>query len=153
MTAGKIVALFRPDVKGLPQVALTEAAIVADQGIVGDRHGKPGSKRQVLLMDHALIDHYGLQPGDLDENLTVDGLMIDDLQRGQQLRVGSVVLEITIACPVCDKLDTIRPGLRTELRDRRGMFTRVLSSGKVRVGDSITIEKTISTAPSATYQE
>ncbi len=143
MTAGKIVALFRPDVKGRPQVALTATEIITDQGLLGDRHGKPGSKRQVLLMDHALIEHMGLQPGDLDENVTVDGLLIDHLQPGQQLRIGSVVLEITMPCPVCDKLDTIRPGLRSALRDRRGMFTRVLSPGHVRIGDSIIIEATM----------
>ncbi len=153
MSIGKVVALFRPDVKGMPPIALSHAEIIADQGILSDRHGRPGSKRQILLMDRALVDRFGLRPGDLDENLTLDGLMIDDLQPGQQLRIGSVLLEITIPCPVCDKLDTVRPGLRSALRDQRGMFARVLSTGHVHIGDSITLETTMPIAREAPHQE
>jgi MOSC domain-containing protein YiiM len=34
-------------------------------------------------------------------------------------------------------MDAIRPGLRAELEDRRGMLARVLVEGEVSVGDAV----------------
>jgi len=37
----------------------------------------------------------------------------------------------------CDLLEKIRPGLRRELRGRRGMLCRVIAGGMIRRGDNI----------------
>jgi MOSC domain-containing protein YiiM len=42
-----------------------------------------------------------------------------------------------MVCTPCDLLEKIRPGLRRELRGRRGMLCRVIAGGMIRRGDSV----------------
>jgi MOSC domain-containing protein YiiM len=56
---------------------------------------------------------------------------------GQRLRIGEALLEVTIPCAPCKRMDDIRPGLQEELRGRRGMLCRVVECGAIRVGDSV----------------
>jgi len=50
-----------------------------------------------------------------------------------------VVVEITQFCAPCERMDEIRPGLREELLEQRGMLSTVISGGVVNVGDEIKI--------------
>ena len=135
----RIVALFRPRGKGEQMEPLRSVEVLPDFGFAGDRKARPGSKRQVLLLDEETIQELGFRPGDLDENVTTRGLALDALQRGQQVRVGEVLLEVTIERPACHKLEELRPGLADEMRHRRGKMTRVLQGGEIRVGDTIEV--------------
>lgn len=132
-----IIGLFRPQAPGEPVEAIDAVNVIADHGFEGDRKGKPGSKRQVLLMDIETISEYGFAPGDLEENITTQGLRVRDLERGQLVQIGEVVLEVTIERPTCHKLDALRPGLGDELSGRRGKMTRVVAGGPIKVGDGI----------------
>jgi len=78
-----------------------------------------------------------LQPGIIRENITTRGINVDGLAVGQRLRVGDAQLEVRLPCTPCDLLEKIRPGLRRELRGRRGMLCRVIAGGTIRQGDSI----------------
>ena len=141
----RVVALFRPRGKGEGMEPLTEVEVIADLGFQGDRKARPGSKRQVLLLDEETIQEFGFHPGELDENITTRGLPVAELRRGQHVRVGDVLLEVTIECPACYKLEALRPGLEEAMRHRRGMMTRVLQGGEVRVGDAISVVRLEST--------
>jgi MOSC domain-containing protein YiiM len=44
---------------------------------------------------------------------------------------------VSAICHPCDQLEKVRPGLRREMRGRRGMLCRVLQGGVVRQGDAI----------------
>jgi len=116
---------------------LHEVRAVADQGFAGCAHGRPASSRQVLLVDRETLDAMNLRPGILRENITTDGLNVNGLRVGQQLRIGEASIEITAVCTPCDQMEKIRPGLRRELWGRRGMLARVLTSGIIRPGDPI----------------
>jgi MOSC domain-containing protein YiiM len=110
---------------------------VDDTGFEGCAHGRPGRKRQVLLVDRETLEAMDLQPGIIRENITTDGLNVNSLQMGQQLRVGEARLEVSAVCTPCDLMEAIRPGLRRELWGRRGMLCRVLEGGVIRRGDTI----------------
>ena len=135
----RVVALFRPGAKGEPMERLNSTRVVADFGFEGDRKGRPGSKRQVLLFDEETIAEFGFRPGDLDENITTRGLAVADLRRGQHVRIGDVLLEVTIERPTCHKLEELQSGLGERLQGRRGMMARVLHGGEVRLGDAIEV--------------
>jgi MOSC domain-containing protein YiiM len=134
-----VVALFRPGGKGEGMEPLSIAEALTGVGFKGDRKAKPGSKRQVLLLDSETVEEFGFRPGELDENVTTRGLAVGELQRGQQVRIGDVLLEVTIECPACYKLENLRPGLEAAMRHRRGMMTIVLQGGQIHVGDSIEV--------------
>jgi MOSC domain-containing protein YiiM len=133
----RVQNLFRAPKKRLPMEELSEARAVGDKGSEGCAHGRPGSKRQVLLVDRETLEAMDLQPGTIRENITTDGLNVNGLQVGQLLRIGEARLEVSGACTPCDQMEAIRPGLRKELWGRRGMLCRVLDGGMIRRGDSI----------------
>ena len=116
---------------------LAEILAVEDSGFEGCAHARPGGKRQVLLVDNETLELMELRPGTIRENITTTGLNVNGLALGQQLRVGGARMEVTAVCTPCDLMEKIRPGLRRELRGRRGMLCRILAGGTVRPGDAI----------------
>jgi MOSC domain-containing protein YiiM len=124
----------------LRQVERVDALL--ERGLDGDRHAKPNSRRAVLLMEQETLDHFGLSPGDVREQVTVRGLELMKLVFGARLRVGTAVLEVAGPCAPCARMDEIRAGLKNELEGRRGRFVRVVQAGSFAIGDSITVEPT-----------
>lgn len=108
-----------------------------DRGFPGDSHARPGSPRQILLMDVETLEALGLSPGAVRENITLQGIPLTDLRPGDRLQVGEAVLEITRPCTPCGRMDEIRPGLQKALRGQRGMLARVLQGGWIRRGDAV----------------
>ena len=60
---------------------------------------------------------------------------------------GEVVVEITMICVPCQKLNTIRPGLLKQSWGHRGQLARVLKGGRMRVGDAVTLLEVNPDAP------
>jgi len=133
----RVQNLFRAPKKYLPMEELSEVRAVGDAGFEGCAHARPGSKRQVLLVDRETLEAMDLRPGIIRENITTDSMNVNSLQIGQQLLIGEARLEVSAVCTPCDQMEAIRPGLRKELWGRRGMLCRVLEGGVIRRGDSI----------------
>lgn len=118
------------------------ATLITGMGLEGDKHAVAASNRQVLLADKEALDAVGVAPGTIKENLTVEGLNVMDLPAGSRLRLGTgAVLEIREICEPCFRMDEIRNGLKQELEGRRGMVSRVVQGGTIRVGDPIRVEE------------
>jgi len=133
----RVQNLFRARKKHLPMEELSEVRAVGDTGFEGCTHGRPGSKRQVLLVDRETLAAMDLRPGIIRENITTDGMNVNRLQIGQQLLIGEARLVVSAVCTPCGQMEAIRPGLQKELWGRRGMLCRVLEGGWIRRGDSI----------------
>ena len=116
---------------------VAEVRALEDLGFEGCVHARPGSKRQVLLVESESLDAMGLPPGIIRENIATEGLNVNGLEAGTRLRIGEALVEVTAPCTPCDLMERIRPGLRRDLQGRRGMLCRVLQSGVIRRGDSI----------------
>jgi MOSC domain-containing protein YiiM len=136
---GKVEHLFQCLVHRFPMKELSEAEAVEAKGIRGCIHGRPGGKRQVLLMDAETLEKLEIPPGAVKENVTTRGVDFQTLAPGQQLRVGESLLEITIPCDPCPRMDEIRMGLQQVLRGQRGWLCRVVKGGKIRAGDAVEI--------------
>lgn len=135
----EVERLFVCLVHRFPMREATEAELLSDKGLKGCIHGRPGSKRQVLLMAAETLEALRLEPGSVKENITTRGLDYLRISAGTQLRIGDAVLEATIPCEPCYRMDEIRAGLRVELRGRRGWLFRVAQGGKIRRGDPIEV--------------
>ena len=110
---------------------------LADHGLEGCAHARPGGKRQVLFASSEHLEAVGVEPGRIRENFTVDDADVQAWPLGQRLRAGTAVFEVTMVCDPCERMDAIRPGLRIELEGRRGMLARVLEDGEVALGDPL----------------
>jgi len=142
-----VVHLFFSIRHRLPVKEVEEIHAVENKGFQGCAHGRPGSSRQVLLMDLETLGDFGLAPGDVKENITTRGLRLGGLKRGQRLRVGEALLEVTVPCEPCGRMDDIRRGLQQALRGRRGMLCRVLEAGLIRRGDAIEVLEAVGVSP------
>jgi len=134
---GEAAHLFVCLIHRFPINELEEAQLIEDKGLRGCIHGRPGSKRQVLLMDLETLERLDIAPGAVKENITTEGIDFEKLGEGQRLRVGQGLLEITGPCHPCDRMDEIRMGLQQELRGQRGWLCKVVEGGIVRRGDRI----------------
>jgi MOSC domain-containing protein YiiM len=110
---------------------------VEEVGLEGCAHARPGGRRQVLFASAAHLRAVGVEPGAIRENLTIEGADVQAWPVGQRVAIGDAEFEITMVCDPCERMDQLRPGLRAELEDRRGMLARVVKSGDVSVGDEV----------------
>jgi MOSC domain-containing protein YiiM len=136
---GEVQHLFTCLVHRFPMIEAMETEAIENKGFNGCIHGRPNSKRQVLLMDRETLDKFGLPPGAIKENVTVRGMDFQALGVGQRLRIGESLLEITVSCDPCPRMDEIRMGLQEDLRGQRGWLCRVIESGKIRKGDPVVV--------------
>lgn len=91
-----------------------------------------------------VLDRRDLTAGFFGENLTIDGLDEGELHVGDRLLVGSVVLQITQPRVPCFKLG-VKSGQEQLPRQfawhgLTGMYFRVLETGTVAAGDSVSVE-------------
>jgi MOSC domain-containing protein YiiM len=142
--------------------------LVAGQGVAGDAHCGVTVKhrsrvardptqpnlRQVHLLHAELLDELAgrglpVQPGQMGENITTQGLPLLDLAEGTVLRLGSEALvRITGLRNPCAQIEAFMPGLLAAVLDRTangelvrkaGVMGVVLASGVVLPGDAIHI--------------
>jgi MOSC domain-containing protein YiiM len=132
-----VAHLFRAVKRRLPMQAVESIEAVAGHGFSGCAHARRNSGRQVLLVDRETLDAMQLHPGIIRENITTEGLNVNGLAMGEQLRIGPVLLQVSAVCTPCGQLEKVRPGLRREMYGRRGMLCRVLEGGVIRVGEAI----------------
>ena len=131
---------------------LDNVQVSVEHGIEGDCRGlfKPGGKnrRQVTVMEAgdwaAAAEAVGtdLEWWNRRVNLLVDGVDLPQTE-GARVRIGdTVVLEVTVECEPCNRMDALVEGLQDALKPdwRGGACTRVVSGGQIKIGDSIRIE-------------
>ena len=109
---------------------------IENQGFEGCAHGNP-PRREVLLVSKEHLEAVGVRPGAIRENVTVEGADVQSWPVGQHVRVGRALLEITMVCDPCHRMDELREGLRAELDDKRGMLAHVVEGGEIALGDPI----------------
>ncbi|MBN19233.1 MAG: hypothetical protein CL758_07175 [Chloroflexi bacterium] len=126
-----------------PMQIVKQAKLISNLGIDQDIHssnqGKK-KKRQVLLMDIETLNSFDLPIGIIKENITTQGLNINELKLNQKIHIGeSVILNVTGPCEPCPRMDEIRPGLMNDLDGQRGILTFVVNGGIIKTGDKIKI--------------
>ena len=126
--------------KGTPSDPVQKATAISGLGLEGDRSAYEGNTRQVLFVDKEILDGFGLEPGQVKENITVTGLNVAQVQPGQVFTIGDVTLEAVGDCEPCGKMDAIRLGLKDQLQGKRGMLAKVINGGGIKVGDSVRVE-------------
>jgi MOSC domain-containing protein YiiM len=142
---GEVARLFVAAARRTPMQERIEVRAIANRGLEGCVHGRPGSRRQILLIEGETLRELGLLPGMARENLTTEGIRLAELTSGRLLRVGEAVLEVTVPCEPCKHMDAIRQGLKDELQGRRGIMCRVIESGLIRRGDALEVIELIAT--------
>lgn len=140
---GKIFSVNISENKGTVKHPVERALVIEGFGLEGDAHGG-GWHRQVSLLDIESIRAAGqgkadLKPGDFAENITTEGLALADVQKGDMLKAGTCVLEITQIGKECHGACEIKKLAGDCIMPRRGVFARIIAGGEVKPGDAIQI--------------
>lgn len=115
------------------------------RGLRGDHFGgKPGSKRQVTLIQHehiaavaSILRAGSLDAGHLRRNIVVSGVNLIALV-DRRFRIGDAVFEGSGPCHPCSRMEeNLGPGGWNAMRGHGGITARVVSSGPIRVGDEV----------------
>jgi MOSC domain-containing protein YiiM len=134
----ELVGIWRSPKRREAMEPLESARVFENEGVEGCAHRR-GGKRNVLFVAVEDLEALGVEPGAVKENFTVRGAEVMKWPLGQRLAIGDAEFEVSMICDPCELMETIRPGLRAEIDGRRGMLARVLKSGQVAVGDTITL--------------
>lgn len=163
-----IVAVSRSKEHAFGKPNATHIQLIAGQGVEGDAHAGTTVKhrsrvakdptqpnlRQVHLIHHELLealraDGFEVQPGDLGENVTTQGIDLLALPQGTRLRLGErAMVEVTGLRNPCGQLDKFQSGLMAAVLDRddegnlirkAGIMAIVIDGGMVASADTITV--------------
>ncbi|NPA60410.1 MAG: MOSC domain-containing protein [Epsilonproteobacteria bacterium] len=140
---GKVLELFIA-LKGAPKQLRDEIEVDAD-GIIGDKFYAKDSNRAILLTsqesyDLAKQNGIAFEFGLLGENIILD-INPYGLSCGDRVEIGTIVLEITQNCTICNSLSKIDKALPKLLQCDRGIFAKALQSGVIKKDDKVKIYK------------
>jgi MOSC domain-containing protein YiiM len=152
-TATGTVAQLNTSNGGVPKTPVDRIDI-GWRGVVGDRqasrrhHGRPW--QALCLWSTEVIDAFRagghpLAPGYAGENITITGLVWDDIRPGVRLLVGDVLCEVTAYALPCFqnraffKDDNFR-AMHHESGPVSRVYATVLQPGSVRAGDPAVLE-------------
>ncbi len=134
-----VVGLFVSPGRGTGRSEGRERVLaIESQGLEGCAHANP-PRREVLLASKEHLDAVGVEPGAIRENVTVEGADVHSWPVGQRVKVGDAILEITMVCDPCHRMDELRAGLRAEIDGKRGMLAHVVEGGEITLGDEIAL--------------
>lgn len=147
MSEGRIVAVCLGE-GGIPKRPVDEG-VVGELGLEGDRHRyvlHGGPDRALCLLSVEATRELerdevtATAPGGYGENLLTEGLDLSELRPGDLLDVGAEVRlqlsDVREPCKVLQSIDRRFPDL---MLGRSGWMARVLSGGRVRPGDRISL--------------
>ena len=141
--SGRVISLHvRTEKHGIP-TPVAEVVGRVGGGLDGDMHAHRTS-RAVLVADRATLDALHLAPGDLREEITIEGLPdVTNLPIDSEVRIGGVTLRVNGPCEPCTHIGELlgvpdREVFRQSLLGRRGALCTVSAvSGPIRVGDPV----------------
>lgn len=140
---GKILGICISEKRGTEKHEIQEANLVKDWGIEGDAHGGKWH-RQVSLLSFEKIEAFRAKGAEVDfgafgENLIIEGYDLRTLPVGTRFQIGDVVLELTQIGKECHSHCQIYQRMGDCIMPREGVFTEVIESGHIKIGDEITM--------------
>ncbi len=139
-----ILSIHLGSEKGAGKQSVAEAQLVAEHGLLGDRHAGRDEHRQLSLFAEEVrrdleASGFIVPAAELSANLFTQQLALDSLRPGSRLRIGEAEVEITERRQPCRSITRIDNRLPKLLYGRCGQLARVIRGGIIRPGDRIEI--------------
>ena len=140
----KVIAVCISEKKGTVKHPVSEIQVKKQHGIIGDAHAGDWH-RQISLLGNESVERMrevfpDVPVGAFAENILTEGITLYELPIGTKLKVGEVLLEVTQIGKECHASCAIRKQVGDCVMPREGIFAIVLEEGKIRAGDSVSIE-------------
>lgn len=119
-----------------------ETALLTEAGLDGD-HSRPGKRAVTLIQaEHipviaALSQASEITARDLRRNIVVSGLNLTAF-RGQKLQIGTGIIELTVPCHPCSRMEELLGhGGYTAMRGHGGFCASVVEGGEIAIGATV----------------
>lgn len=135
---------------GQPMVSVSQVHALAGQGLEGDRYcekigfwqtvSRPKNNiREVTLINELDIHGSGFTEAETRRNIVVTGRSDLISLIGCTFRLGEVLLEGTEECTPCKRPSDLsgKPNFAMAFKTTGGIRARILSTGRIKVGDSL----------------
>lgn len=127
------------------RVPLNEGMLIAGKGLEGDLNALEGTDINMQLnilsletVQQLAQEGYKTNPGELGEQITVEGLDVMGLKIGDRLCLGSsAVVEMSEERTPCLWFQKIQNKTVTETMGRIGIMARVIEGGPIKIGDIV----------------
>lgn len=148
---GRIVSIvYQPEATDVThgdffRVAIDEATLIGGHGIEGDRKAGRNPKRHLNIMMRETLDSladcgFKTAPGEMGEQLQIQGVDIENLPAGTLLKIGeSAIIRLNKPRTGCVWLEHIQGQSCESTVGKLGIMASVIASGVIRVGDDIRV--------------
>lgn len=140
---GKIFSICISEEKGTLKSPVDKVR-VDEMGIVGDGHAGPGD-RQITLMNYddlaELSKEEGrdFKPGDMAENIIIQGLDFSACQAGSRIKLGETIVVEVSQVGKEDHPSVVTRAFGVSILPHKGLFCKVIEGGDLKVGDEAEI--------------
>ncbi len=136
---GRVIAVNRADQRGIPKRNVKEGYLREGWGLEDDAHAGDWDRQvSVFPVEAMALVPPSIKPtiseGDYSENITIEGIPLEELSIGKRLRIGEA--EVLI-CHIGKERPKDKG--RPYIVSREGRFGRVTKGGRVTVGDPVII--------------
>ena len=145
---GNVVSIaVRPAKNMMPE--LKEKVFADKDGALSGDHfkGKLSKKRQVTLIQQEHLQAVAAILGmdSIDHRLTRRNIIVKGINllalKGQKFQIGEAVFEGTGYCYPCSRMEeNFGPGGYNAMRGHGGITATIVSSGKIEVGDKVSLQ-------------
>jgi MOSC domain-containing protein YiiM len=150
MWQGNVESIHVADKAEGPTRAVDSVTAIPGAGLDGDRYArhqgtfsKPEPDYELTLIEAEAIEalkrdyDVDLMPGNARRNIVTRGVPLNHLV-GREFRIGDVKIRGLRLCEPCNHLErlTAKPVIKG-LRHRGGLRAQILTSGAIRVGDTV----------------
>ncbi|BDD04468.1 MOSC domain-containing protein [Aureibacter tunicatorum] len=140
----KVCDLLLKEKRGNHPLRSVEQMEIGEHGIVGNVSTLPS--RQVLILPKEVHSKFSLKPGDLRENIVIEGFDIHELSSGTVVRIGEVKIRLTYHCEPCKRISEFASA--KEIMHQRGYLGSFLNQGRISLGDDLRVlEKEFESIP------
>jgi MOSC domain-containing protein YiiM len=123
---------------------LKEVEAIAGIGLSGDHYKGKNGLRQITLIQYehlpviaSILNLEHIQPELLRRNIAVKGINLLSM-KDKKFQIGEAIIEMTGLCHPCSRMEeTLGAGGYNAMRGHGGITAKILQSGIIRVGDTI----------------
>lgn len=141
----KVIAINISEQKKTPKKTIEEGTLIENFGFENDAHAGKWHRQVSLLAKESIEKAKGMRTdglchGMFAENITTEGIELYTLPVGTKLKIGdSAVIEVTQIGKECHDGCAIKELVGQCIMPKEGIFGVVLTGGKVKAGDEITV--------------
>jgi MOSC domain-containing protein YiiM len=139
-SVGKVIKLFISK-DGYEERISKNMLELNSKGVVEDKFYNKNTQRSVLLTSQDSYNLIKTNNIDVDYGILGENLLLDynpyNLEIGTKIQIGEVIVEISQACTICSHLSFIDEALPSLLKKDRGIFSKVIKDGQIKIDDKI----------------